>query len=165
MEELQPKTIIINSLDLSSKDYRRKEELLYTVMEWLGTYDVSIVIFSELRKRIPKQGKIQQGGGVGKFAAIAEEIQMLGDSEEAAGRAPAAAGKSASQENLDAPHGGLRVRTPEDNEISLNGLRVRSTGVIEDAPSEKHYPMSNRYRALVKDYEKEHGKQQQVGES
>jgi hypothetical protein len=82
MEELGPKTIIINSLDLSSKDYRRKEELLFTVMGWLGKYDISIVIFSQLRKQIPKAGKIQYGGGVGKFAAIAEEIQVIEGKDE-----------------------------------------------------------------------------------
>ena len=49
---------------------------------------------------------------------------------------------------------------------SLNGLRVRSTGeVTEEAPEENHYPMSNRFRRLVKEYEKKHGKQQKVGET
>jgi hypothetical protein len=51
-------------------------------------------------------------------------------------------------------------------EISVEGLRVDSSGVIDtSAEKPKHYPMSNKNRTLVAEYEKEHGPQQQAGES
>ncbi len=184
IEALMPKTIIINSLDFASKDYRRKEELIFSVMEWLGRYDTNILIFSELRKSLPKPGKIQRGGGVGKLAAIAEEIRLVGETSIVDGQS-SMVGKIESSGKSAATDQSLREkkRVAKElvrEEIPTNGLRVRSTGiidtgildtaVIEELPPMteqkiKHFPMSNKNRALLAEYEKIHGKAQHPGES
>jgi len=182
-----------------------------------------------MRKSLPKPGKIQRGGGVGKLAAIAEEVRVVKDEggreisgsdlqsewgETESSRTDSQSVKGASEEisinglrvrstgdlkevSEEISMNGLRVRSTGDlkevseeisinglrvrstgdlkeasEEISINGLRVRSTGInvpeiLEETPSAKpkHYPMSNKNRALVAEYEKLHGKAQLPGES
>lgn len=67
--------VIINSLEFSSKDHRRKEELMYQVMNWTNIFGACILIFGEEANDDPVTGKIQRGGGgVGKLAALAKKV-------------------------------------------------------------------------------------------
>ncbi|MEP7236085.1 MAG: hypothetical protein ABI778_12390, partial [Ignavibacteriota bacterium] len=212
IEEMKATTIIINSLDFASKDYRRREELIFTVMDWLARYDLNIIIFSEMRKSLPKPGKIQYGGGVGKLAGIAESVETVGENyelgitnyesetedvipanvEDSPRRAgmqkggdawiPASAGMTIGGAGTapvmlanveDSPRrAGMAMVEAESNgsereENLLDGLRIGSTGIVNESLSAKpkHYPMSNKNRALVAQYEKLHGKSQLPGES
>ncbi len=179
IEKMKAKTLIINSLDFASKDYRRKEELIFTVMEWLARYDLNIIIFSEMRKSLPKPGKIQRGGGVGKLAAVAEEIEIVGENDELGITNYESKGETESGRKVFNPLKGESKEIPERTEVlvdlneenSLNRLRVNATGIINDnepakpTAKAKHYPMSNKNRALVNEYEKIHGKAQLPGES
>ena len=76
------KFIIINSLEFSSKDYRRKDELLYQIMQWTGSFGAGVLIFAESPNVAPKPGKIHRGGGTGKLAAIAKSIIFTADAED-----------------------------------------------------------------------------------
>jgi hypothetical protein len=73
--------IIINSLEFSSKDYRRKDDLLYQIKIWANEFDVSIILFSERVKSVATKGKIQRGSGAGKFACVAAAITYLSEPE------------------------------------------------------------------------------------
>jgi hypothetical protein len=74
IESANIKTLIINSLDFASKDYRHKEDLIFTIMEWMGRYGISVIVFSQLRKNLPEAGNIQYGAGVGKIAGLAQDV-------------------------------------------------------------------------------------------
>ncbi|MEP7233738.1 MAG: hypothetical protein ABI778_00450, partial [Ignavibacteriota bacterium] len=203
IEETKATTIIINSLDFASKDYRRREELIFTLMEWLARYDLNVIIFAQMRKNLPIPGKIQYGGGVGKLAGIAKSVEMVGENyelgitnyesetrgkepgmpaniEESPRRAgiqkgeeawiPAYAGMTGGSgvtEGVGMTIGGAESSGNEREENFLDGLRVGSTGIVNESSSTKpkHYPMSNKNRTLVAQYEKQHGKQQLPGES
>ena len=69
--------IIINSLEFSSKDYRRREDLFYQCRQWADEFDASVIVFSQRVKATAEQGTIQRGGGVGKFAGVAAAINYL----------------------------------------------------------------------------------------
>jgi len=69
--------IIINSLEFSSKDYRRKDDLLFQIKTWAHEFSAAVIVFAEQVKSIANQGKIQRGGGVGKFAGAAAVIVYL----------------------------------------------------------------------------------------
>ena len=75
--ENQIKYVIINSWEFASKDYRRKEELIFMILGWLQQHRVTVIVFSESVKQTPLSEKIQRGGGIGKLAAIAQEIKVL----------------------------------------------------------------------------------------
>ncbi len=69
------KFIIINSLEFSWKDHRRKDELLYQIMDWTNLYGTAVLIFSEEVNTDPITGKIHRGGGgIGKLSALAKNI-------------------------------------------------------------------------------------------
>lgn len=69
--------IIINSWDFASKDYRRKAALIYLLNGWMDKYNVTVLVFSERMAKAPESQKIARGMGVGKLAAIAQEIKIL----------------------------------------------------------------------------------------
>ncbi len=75
--ENQIKFVIINSWEFASKDYRRKEELIFMILGWLQQHKVTIIVFSESVRQTPLSEKIQRGGGIGKLAAIAQDIKVL----------------------------------------------------------------------------------------
>jgi len=71
------KYVIINSWEFASKDYRRKDELIFMLQEWAHNFGVTIIVFAESVKISPVPGKIQRGPGIGKLAACAAEIKSL----------------------------------------------------------------------------------------
>ncbi|MFI5264946.1 MAG: hypothetical protein ACHQM6_10565, partial [Candidatus Kapaibacterium sp.] len=76
-----------------------------------------------------------------------------------------------SKANAETPPNGLKVRSTDSEEMELHGLTIHATGIINESQpvklveKAKHYPMSNKNRTLVKEYEKLHGKAQLQGES
>ena len=62
-------------MEFSSKDHRRKDELLYQIMDWTNLYGAAVLIFSEEVNTDPVTGKIHRGGGgIGKLSALAKNI-------------------------------------------------------------------------------------------
>jgi len=74
--------VIINSLEFSSKDYRRRDDLIFQILEWTNIFGVGVLVFAEASKTPPRPGKIQRGGAAGKLAAIARSIIRTIEPEE-----------------------------------------------------------------------------------
>jgi len=49
--------IVINSLEFSTKDSRRKNELLFQIMDWTNIYGAAVLIFGEESETDPITGK------------------------------------------------------------------------------------------------------------
>ncbi|MDP4220055.1 MAG: hypothetical protein Q8916_13110 [Bacteroidota bacterium] len=76
------KFIIINSLEFSSKDYRRRDELIFQIMQWMNSFGTGVLLFAESPRQAPRRGKIQRSGGAGKLAALAKTIVFSADPED-----------------------------------------------------------------------------------
>jgi hypothetical protein len=67
--------IVINSLEFSTKDSRRKNELLFQIMDWTNIYGAAVLIFGEESETDPITGKIHHGnGGIGKLSVLAKNV-------------------------------------------------------------------------------------------
>lgn len=72
--------IIVNSLEFSSRDSRRRDVLLFQIMEWLLEFGIGVMVFCERSNSIASHGHIQRGG-IGKYAGLAANINYLSDIE------------------------------------------------------------------------------------
>lgn len=73
-------TIVINSWEMSAGNSRQRERLLFQIQHWLCELELTVIIYAQESKAIPRAGYINRGG-FGKLAGIADRVILQLEAE------------------------------------------------------------------------------------
>lgn len=76
------KFIILNSLEFSSKDARRRDDFMFQCMTWASEFDAAVLLFSESKATETSEWRIVRGKGIGKFIGCAGDVICMDDYSE-----------------------------------------------------------------------------------
>jgi hypothetical protein len=67
------RTIIINCWETAAKNVRNREELLFLIQKWMNDRTITVILYAQKTKKLPKQGYGMRGG-FGRLCGVADLI-------------------------------------------------------------------------------------------